>query len=115
MDWSYWLIGTLQWSDFPPKKDMIATLAAAMVVLAPIAVAVILTVTKRWKWIWNEWLTSLDHKKIGMMYCVLAAAMLVRALIEAGLMRTQQAMAMSDRRWSALTISVSCSRPTARS
>ncbi|MEO1968907.1 MAG: cbb3-type cytochrome c oxidase subunit I [Sphingomonadaceae bacterium] len=93
MDWTYWLFGTLRWSDFPPKPDLIATFAASLVILAPIAVAVILTVTKRWKWIWNEWLTSLDHKKIGVMYCVLAAAMLVRALIEAGLMRTQQAMA----------------------
>lgn len=93
MDWHYWLFGTLRWSDFPPKKDLIATLAASLVILAPVGFAVVLTATRRWKWIWKEWFTTLDHKKIGIIYCILALVMLVRALVEAGLMRTQQAMA----------------------
>ncbi len=42
-----------------------------------------------------EWFTSLDHKKIGIMYIVLAGVMLSRALIEAVLMRTQQALAVN--------------------
>ena len=47
--------------------------------------------------LWSEWLTSLDHKKIGIMYVVLAFVMLSRALIEAVLMRMQQAAAIDTR------------------
>ena len=50
----------------------------------------------KWRYLWSEWLTSLDHKKIGIMYIVLAFVMLSRALIEAVLMRMQQAAAIDN-------------------
>ena len=44
-------------------------------------------------YLWREWITSVDHKRIGIMYCLLAAAMLVRGFIDALMMRSQQALA----------------------
>ena len=51
---------------------------------------------RRWKWLWKEWLTSLDPKKIGVMYLVAATLMLLRGLADALMMRAQQAMANGD-------------------
>lgn len=51
---------------------------------------------KRWKWLWKEWLTSLDPKKIGVMYLIVAVLMLLRGLADALMMRAQQAMASGD-------------------
>ncbi len=70
----------------------VETGAQLMVVLGMIAVPVLLTVTKRWKWLWNEWLTSLDAKKIGIMYLLLSGVMLLRGGADALLMRGQQAV-----------------------
>ena len=44
------------------------------IVIAGIAIARFLTKTKRWGWLWHEWLTSTDPKKIGTMYMIFAAA-----------------------------------------
>ena len=46
-----------------------------------------------WPYLWREWLTSVDHKRIGVMYIVLALLMLVRGFTDAIMMRTQQAVA----------------------
>ena len=51
---------------------------------------------KRWKWLWKEWITSLDPKKIGVMYLIVAVLMLLRGLADALMMRAQQAMASGD-------------------
>lgn len=48
---------------------------------------------KRWRWLWTEWLTTLDHKKIGIMYVLVSLAMLLRGAVDAGMMRAQQAIA----------------------
>lgn len=55
--------------------------------------ALVITALKRWKWLWKEWLTSLDPKKIGVMYLIVAFVMLLRAAVDAGMMRAQQAIA----------------------
>jgi cytochrome o ubiquinol oxidase subunit 1 len=62
------------------------------VVLGGLSVVIFLTYTKRWKWLWSEWLTTLDAKKIGIMYIILAALMLVRGGIDAFMLRGQQAL-----------------------
>lgn len=59
-------------------------------------VALLLTYFKRWKWLWQEWLTSLDPKKIGVMYIVTASIMLLRGLMDAVMMRAQQAISVGD-------------------
>ncbi|OGT31838.1 MAG: cytochrome o ubiquinol oxidase subunit I [Gammaproteobacteria bacterium RIFCSPHIGHO2_12_FULL_35_23] len=50
---------------------------------------------KKWTWLWKEWLTSVDHKKIGIMYIILAFVMLLRGFSDAIMMRLQQAVAVS--------------------
>jgi cytochrome o ubiquinol oxidase subunit I len=50
-----------------------------------------LTYAKRWKWLWREWLTTVDPKRIGVMYIVFAVLMMLRGLTDAAMMRAQQA------------------------
>ncbi|MGN6551786.1 MAG: cytochrome o ubiquinol oxidase subunit I, partial [Pararhizobium sp.] len=52
-----------------------------------------ITVLGKWKYLWTEWLTSVDHKKIGAMYIILALIMLLRGFADALMMRSQQALA----------------------
>ena len=54
----------------------------------------LITYFHKWFYLWNEWLTSLDHKKIGIMYIILALVMLLRGFADAVMMRTQQALAV---------------------
>jgi cytochrome o ubiquinol oxidase subunit 1 len=60
--------------------------------VAILVVIALLTYFKKWKWLWKNWLTSLDPKKIGIMYLVVAAIMLLRGVADAGMMRAQQAL-----------------------
>src|SRR6202000_2808675 len=62
-------------------------------VIAAIAVLGGVTYFKKWGYLYREWLTSGDHKKLGIMYIVLALVMLLRGFADAAMMRTQQAMA----------------------
>ncbi len=82
--------------DALPFYSGIATAAASLVVVGAIAVVVLLTWLGRWGWLWREWLTSLDHKKIGIMYVVIALVMLSRAVVEGSMMRAQQAIALDN-------------------
>ena len=47
---------------------------------------------RQWPYLWREWLTSVDHKKIGVMYILLALVMLLRGFSDAIMMRSQQAI-----------------------
>ena len=78
------------------KHDWIEYLAGASMFLGAIALFALITYHKKWKWLWTEWITSVDHKKIGIMYIVVSAVMLVKGLIDAGMMRAQQAFAFGD-------------------
>lgn len=75
------------------KHDFIEYAADASMILGALALIALLTYTKRWKWLWNEWITSVDHKKIGIMYIVVSAVMLAKGLVDGVMMRLQQAMA----------------------
>ncbi|MCT8970723.1 cytochrome o ubiquinol oxidase subunit I [Microbaculum marinisediminis] len=63
---------------------------------AAVLVLAVITWLGAWKYLWREWLTSVDHKRIGIMYIVLALVMLLRGFADAILMRTQQAIALGD-------------------
>ncbi len=78
------------------KHDWIEYLAGASIVLGFFAVVGLITYLGRWKWLWKEWITSVDHKKIGMMYIIFSFVMLFKGLIDAAMMRAQQAMAYGD-------------------
>lgn len=87
------IFGKLSLDVFPKDK---LTLYGAGTVLFLGASSVIggLTYFKKWRYLWQEWICTVDHKKIGIMYVVLAFVMFFRALIQAMIMRTQQAVAV---------------------
>ncbi len=58
-----------------------------------LCIAFLLTYYKRWKWLWSEWLTSTDPKRIGIMYMVVASAMFVRGALDAVMIWLQQSLA----------------------
>ncbi|MBI2811725.1 MAG: cbb3-type cytochrome c oxidase subunit I [Candidatus Melainabacteria bacterium] len=78
------------------KHDWIEYMAGVSMLLGAIFVIALLTYTKRWKWLWSEWITSVDHKKIGMMYLIFSFLMLAKGLVDAVMMRAQQAFAVGD-------------------
>ncbi|MBP9741989.1 MAG: cytochrome o ubiquinol oxidase subunit I [Burkholderiales bacterium] len=80
--------------DAIPFNELPAMLAGGGMVGGFIALVLLITYLKKWKWLWTEWLTSVDHKKIGVMYIIVAIVMLVRGFSDALLMRSQQAMAV---------------------
>lgn len=84
------MFGTLTLNAF--IHGPVETGGALVVVFGVLAVAGLLTYLKRWRWLWHNWLTSLDAKKIGVMYLALAGAMAARGIIDALMMRTQQAL-----------------------
>ncbi|MDQ2093647.1 cbb3-type cytochrome c oxidase subunit I [Rhodalgimonas zhirmunskyi] len=102
-DW-YWIFGNLKWNSLvffhafesPSASEEIAAGAALMVILGGLWLVWLLTVKGWWRPLWRDWLTSPDHKKIGIMYVVVALVMLARAVAEAVVMRLQQAVAVND-------------------
>jgi cytochrome o ubiquinol oxidase subunit 1 len=86
------ILGKLSWSDIPYDQPIIMG-ASGTVVLGVLLVLGWVTLKGYWPYLWREWLTSVDHKRIGVMYIVLALLMLVRGFIDAIMMRTQQALA----------------------
>ncbi|GBQ85805.1 cytochrome o ubiquinol oxidase subunit I [Asaia krungthepensis NRIC 0535] len=89
------LFGNLGY-DALPFYSAIATGAASVVVLGALAVLGFVTWIKGWKSLWIDWLTSVDHKRIGIMYVVVSFVMLARAVVEAAVMRSQQAVAYNN-------------------
>ena len=63
-----------------------------LIILTSVAIVFALTKFKKWGWLWREWLTTVDHKKIGIMYLIAALLMLFRGGVDAELMRTQLAL-----------------------
>jgi cytochrome o ubiquinol oxidase subunit 1 len=86
----HFLLGDLTWDALPHQWFTIGgTVAITLMGLALIAV---LTYYKRWKWLWGEWLTSTDPKKIGVMYIVVAAVMFFRGGLDAAMIWLQQSL-----------------------
>lgn len=88
------ILGRLTTEAF--KHDWIEYLAGLSMFFGAIALIALVTYLRRWKWLWTEWLTSVDHKKIGMMYFMVSAVMLIKGIIDAVMMRGQQAFAAGD-------------------
>ncbi|MGN6365665.1 cytochrome o ubiquinol oxidase subunit I [Asticcacaulis taihuensis] len=86
------LFGKLRLDSVPWHEPIIMVAGAGMVGGA-ILVLGLITYFKQWKYLWTEWLTSVDHKKIGAMYIILALIMLLRGFADALMMRSQQALA----------------------
>jgi cytochrome o ubiquinol oxidase subunit 1 len=86
------IFGRLTWESFPVHEPI---LVWTFIVVAVLAIALVAVVSKYrlWGWLWREWLTSVDHKKIGIMYIILGIVMLLRGFADAIMMRLQQAWA----------------------
>ncbi len=83
------MLGRLNWQAL--QHNHIVLVAQISMTLGALGLIGFITYKKRWQWLWREWLTSLDPKKIGVMYVVVALIMLLRGATDAGMMRFQQA------------------------
>jgi cytochrome o ubiquinol oxidase subunit 1 len=88
------LLGKLNWNAIP--RNPLTLGGAITVVVVVIGFFAFMTFAQRWKWLWNEWLTSVDPKRIGVMYILVSLIMLVRGGFDALLMRTQQATSVGS-------------------
>ncbi|WP_424629008.1 cytochrome o ubiquinol oxidase subunit I [Bradyrhizobium sp. SYSU BS000235] len=86
------VFGRLTW-DAIPYHEPILVVTFAAVALGGIAVVGAITYYRLWGYLWKEWFTSVDHKRIGVMYMVLGIVMLLRGFADAIMMRLQQAIA----------------------
>ncbi|MEO6744055.1 MAG: cytochrome o ubiquinol oxidase subunit I [Caldimonas sp.] len=86
--------GKLSWAAIPLDEPL-PLLSAAVVGLVLLGTFAWIVVKGHLPYVWKEWLSSVDHKKIGIMYIVLALVMLLRGFSDALLMRVQQAVAMN--------------------
>jgi cytochrome o ubiquinol oxidase subunit I len=86
------LLGRLSWSAIPFDQPIVMG-ATSVVIIAVVLVLGWVTVKGYWPYLWREWITSVDHKRIGVMYCLLALIMLLRGFSDAIMMRAQQAVA----------------------
>src|SRR6202051_1090902 len=86
------LLGKLTWSAIPFDQPIIMGAAGGMI-LAIVFVVSWVVLKGYLPYLWREWLTSVDHKRIGVMYCVLALVMMLPGFSDAIMMRTQQAVA----------------------
>jgi len=89
------LFGRLSWESIP-FHDPILLGTFAMVALGGAGMIGALTYFGQWGGLWRNWITSIDHKKIGIMYMILGLVMLMRGFADALMMRAQQAMAFGD-------------------
>ena len=85
-------MGKLTWHAFPFNEPL-AMAASVMIVVGILAILALITWKGWWPYLWREWLTSVDHKRIGVMYVLLALVLLLRGFSDAIMMRTQLAMA----------------------
>jgi cytochrome o ubiquinol oxidase subunit 1 len=92
-DLQQFIFGRLTASDF--VHDPIMAGAGYAMVGALILAFIGLTYFKKWGWLWRTWITSLDPKKIGVMYIIVSVIMLLRGLADALLLRAQQATDVS--------------------
>ena len=89
------MFGKLTLDAIPYHEPIIMGTLAVVVVLG-VALLAAITRAGKWTYLWREWFTSVDHKRIGVMYIVLALVMLLRGFADAIMMRVQQAMAAND-------------------
>src|SRR6185436_17929578 len=92
-DLSQFLFGRLSLEAIPYHEPI---LVVTFLVVAVVGLALLAAVTwyGQWGYLWREWFTSVDHKKIGIMYVILAIVMLLRGFADAIMMVIQKALAV---------------------
>jgi cytochrome o ubiquinol oxidase subunit 1 len=86
------IFGRLTLESFPVHEPILA-ITFSVVMLLGLGIVGAVTRYRLWGWLWRDWLTSVDHKKIGIMYMILGIIMLLRGFADALMMRIQQAVA----------------------
>src|SRR6202166_1532780 len=86
------MMGRLTWAAIPFDQPVVL-IASGTVCFVIFCVLALVTVKGWWPYLWREWITSVDHKRIGVMYILLALIMLLRGFADAIMMRSQQAIA----------------------
>jgi cytochrome o ubiquinol oxidase subunit 1 len=92
-DFIHFLTGRLSLDYLP--HDPVTIGAAIGMPVSVLVVALLLTYFKKWRWLYDNWLSSLDAKKIGVMYIVVAVIMLLRGVADAAMIRLQTAIAVN--------------------
>lgn len=82
MDLHSLILGRLGW-DAIPFHEPILIATFAVVLLGGVALVAAISYFKLWRYLWLEWFTSIDHKKIGIMYMILGLIMLLRGFSDA--------------------------------
>jgi cytochrome o ubiquinol oxidase subunit 1 len=86
------MLGKLTWAAIPFDQP-IPMAASLLIIVGVFSVLGLVTWKRWWPYLWCEWFTSVDHKRIGVMYVLLALVMLMRGFIDAIMMRSQLAIA----------------------
>ncbi|MDO6505911.1 cytochrome o ubiquinol oxidase subunit I [Colwellia sp. 4_MG-2023] len=81
--------------DAIPFHEPIIMVTMAVIVFVGLVLFALITKYKKWGILWREWITSVDHKRLGVMYILLALIMLFRGFSDAIMMRSQLALATS--------------------
>src|SRR6478735_498085 len=89
------MFGKLDWSAIPISQP-IPLITSLVIILVLLGVLGFVTMKGWWPYLWREWITTVDHKRIGVMYGLLGVVMLVRGFADAVMMRSQQAMAIGE-------------------
>jgi cytochrome o ubiquinol oxidase subunit 1 len=91
------MLGRLSWAAIPLGQPL-PMAASMLIVIGALAFLGFVTWKRWWGVLWHDWLTSVDHKRIGVMYVLLALVLLMRGFIDALMMRSQLALAAGDAR-----------------
>jgi cytochrome o ubiquinol oxidase subunit I len=83
-------------SKIGPSDEPMILGAQVSMLLAGAGFIAVMTYFKKWKWLWREWITTVDPKRIGVMYIIVALVMLLRGAADAMMMRLHQALATSE-------------------
>ncbi|AFA41448.1 cytochrome o ubiquinol oxidase subunit I [Wigglesworthia glossinidia endosymbiont of Glossina morsitans morsitans (Yale colony)] len=88
------MLGKLNFNSIP-YQEPIVMVTVFIIFLVILGLISIITYHKKWTYLWSEWLTSVDHKKIGIMYIIMAFVMMFRGFADAVMMRAHQAIVSS--------------------
>src|SRR5271155_342261 len=86
------MFGKLTWAAIP-FNEPIPLITVGVLIVGIVGMLTLITVKGWWPYLWREWITSTDHKRIGVMYVILALVMLLRGFADAIMMRAQLALA----------------------
>lgn len=100
--------------DAVPFHEPIVMVTIAGIILGGLALVGLITYFGKWTYLWEEWLTSVDHKRLGIMYIIVAIVMLLRGFADAIMMRSQRGPPLRAKRASChLTTTIRSSLHTA--